>query len=708
MKVSLIVARISLERLFTRSSNEWLLFRLQNSMIYFRPPFKIVLLPALLLGFGGVVFAADYLRDIKPLLRERCASCHGVLKQKGDLRLDAGSLIPRDSHAEILARISSHDEDERMPPEGARLSTVEVAMLREWFSAGAPFPPDEIVPRAPAEHWAFQPVKRPPVPRSHHAHPLDAFLFGTKAAPPSAVGTVLLRRAHLDLTGLPPTLEEQRHFQNTGDLTAVVEDLLSRPEYGERWARHWLDVVRYADSNGYERDAEKPFVWRYRDYVIEALNHDKPFDRFILEQLAGDELPDASVETRIATGFLRVGPWDDQPADPATYRYDQLDDMVSTTSLAFLGLTIGCARCHDHKLEPLSTRDYYSLVSIFNPLQTPRSGIKELTVKTGDIEVYAFEEKSSKAPDTHILVRGSATRPGERVEPAVPAVLVRQQPDFAPGARSTTGRRLGLAKWIAHESNPLTARVIVNRIWQQHFGEGIVPTANDFGLEGARPAHPELLDWLADWFMHDAQWSLKKLHRLILTSRAWQSVKAKDSPMRYRRLEVESIRDSMLAVSGQLNPKRFGPAFRPAIPAAAVEANSDKARIWKASDPSEASRRSIYVFIKRGLIVPMFESFDLADTAGSCAKRQVTTVAPQALTLFNGDFTTEQARHFAARLKREAGDDQDAQIGLAWRLALSREPTRGEMEKMKTFLSHEPLEQLCRIVLNLNEFVYPE
>ncbi len=652
--------------------------------------------------------AADYQRDIKPLLRERCVSCHGTLKQKGDLRLDAGSLVPRDRREEILKRITAHDEDERMPPEGARLTSEQVTMVREWIAADAPFPADEVVPRAPSEHWSFQPVKRPPVPRSKHVHPVDAFLFGEKAAPELAKPSVLLRRAHLDLTGLPPTVEEQRRFAENNDLSVLVDDLLSRPEHGERWARHWLDVARYADSNGYERDAEKPFVWRYRDYVIEALNNDKPFDRFILEQIAGDELPDATLETHIATGFLRVGTWDDQPADPAAYRYDQLDDIVSTTSLTFLGLTIGCARCHDHKLEPLTSRDYYSLVAVFNPLQTPRTGIKELTVNIGGTEVYAFTEPSSNAPDTHILVRGSATRPGERVQPAVPAILVKQQPAFTKSGDRTTGRRLALAKWIADESNPLTARVIVNRVWQHHFGVGLVDTANDFGIVGAAPAHPELLDWLAHWFMHEAGWSLKKLHRLLLTSRAWQSVKSADSPVRYRRLDVEAIRDSILAVSGRLNPKRFGPAIRPAIPLAAVEANSDKTSIWKPSEESEASRRSIYVFVKRGLIVPMFESLDVADTASSCPKRQVTTVAPQALTLFNGDFSNEQARHLAARLKREAGDDAEKQITLAWQLALSRGPTARELSQMKSFLRSEPLEQLCRVILNLNEFVYPE
>ena len=442
--------------------------------------------------------------------------------------------------------------------------------------------------------------------------------------------------------------------------------------------------------------------------MIEALNRDKPFDRIIIEQLAGDELPDATPETHIATGFLRLGHWDDEPADPPADRFDQLDDIVSTTGQAFLGLTIGCARCHDHKFEPLSTRDYYSLVSIFEPLERPRNGRTELTVKVSDTDIYAWREPAAKVPQSHILLRGSATRKGDPVGPAVPAILVKQQPSFPVAGERSTRRRVGLAPWIASGNNPLTARVTVNRVWQQHFGEGLVTTANDFGLMGAPPAHPALLDWLAHWFVHDARWSLKELHRLLLTSRAWQSMKAEGSPIRYRRLEVEAIRDSMLAVSGRLNPKRFGPAFRPPIPLAAIEANTDKDAVWKPSSEPEASRRSIYAFIKRGLVIPMFESLDLADTVSSCPQRQVTTVAPQALTLFNGDFANEQARHFAARLRREAGDDAEKQITLAWRLALSREPTAGERAKMKTFLAAESLEQLCRVVLNLNEFVYPE
>ncbi|MDZ4406044.1 PSD1 and planctomycete cytochrome C domain-containing protein [Prosthecobacter sp.] len=679
--------------------------------------------------------APDYTKDIKPLLKERCVSCHGSVKQKGDLRLDAGALIDKGVHAELVERVTSHDEDERMPPEGARLTESQVEALRLWIAAGAPFPSDEVIPKKPSEHWSFQPVKRPKVPESASHHPIDAFVFGKQNSTPQAAPMALLRRVYLDLIGLPPTIAEQERHSS---LDTAIDDLLTRPEYGERWARHWLDVVRYADSNGYERDAEKPFVWHYRDYVIEALNNDKPFDRFVMEQLAGDEMKAESgklkAEMVIATGFLRLGHWDDEPADPAADRYDQLDDIVSTTGQAFLGLTIGCARCHDHKFEPLATRDYYSLVAVFNPLQRPTKGRTELTVPVDGTEVYIWREPSAKAPETHVLVRGSPTRFGDLVEPAVPAILVKQQPQF-PSGEKTTQRRLGLAQWIASTNNPLTARVIVNRVWQQHFGQGLVTTANDFGLMGAAPSHPELLDWLAHWFMHDAKWSLKKLHRLILTSRAWQSrsegQRAKGTgtkpanatpksdsvslhyalsptPYRYRRLEVEAIRDSMLAVSGQLNPKRFGPAMKPGIPAAALEANTDKEKVWQASDEREASRRSIYAFIKRGLVVPMLETLDLADTVSSCPQRQVTTVAPQALSLFNGDFVNQQAKRFAARLKREAGDDSAKQITLAWRLALCREPTAAELTQMHRFLREESLEQVCRVILNLNEFVYPE
>lgn len=675
------------------------------------------------------VFAEiDFEKEIKPLLRDRCVACHGAVKQQGGLRLDAGSLIMkggsepivlhgRGMESEIIRRVVSDDNDARMPPEGARLTPDQIGILIRWIDEGAHIPEKETIPGSPADHWAFRPLSPSAVPAAKDStgspNPIDRFLLAQResqsaSSPPPAAPRVLLRRVYLDLIGLPPTIDEQNQFEKSGDLEAVIQDLLSRPEYGERWARHWMDVVRYADSNGYERDAEKPFVWRYRDYVIQALNDDKPYDRFVIEQLAGDELADRTVETQIATGFLRLGHWDDEPADPMTDRYDQLDDIVSTCGQAFLGLTIGCARCHDHKFEPLSTRDYYSLVAVFNPLRRPTKGRTELTFSVDGTEVYAWTEPSPEAPPTHVLKRGSPSNPGELVEPAAPAVLATHRPEFPQAGPQSTQRRLGLARWIASPDNPLTSRVIVNRVWQQHFGQGLVITANDFGLRGAAPTHPELLDWLAYWFAHDANWSLKKLHTLMLSSRAWQSVKTPESINRYRRLEVEAIRDSMLMVSGQLNPKRFGPPMKPPIPQSVIDANTDKQKVWVASNEQESSRRSIYAFIKRGMVVPMFETLDLADTVSSCPQRQITTVAPQALCLFNGDLTNQQARYFAARLQREAGDDRQQQIRLAFRLALCREPAQREQQLMSEFLEKESLEQLCRVILNLNEFVYPE
>ena len=669
----------------------------------------------------------DYRTEILPILKEHCASCHGQVRQRNGLRLDAGALIlkggkhgqtvvPGNSAGSLLMqKLLATNAEDRMPQEAKPLPPEKVDLLRRWIDSGAEFPKDEVAPRTPQEHWAFQPVTHPPVPVPKKAssvrNPIDAFLFAkTEAANAPAAPWALLRRVHLDLCGMPPTPAEQAAFAKDPSASAldkIVSELLQRPEYGERWARHWLDVVRYADSNGYERDAEKPFVWRYRDYVINAMNADKPFDRFVMEQIAGDELPDTSAESIIATGFLRLGHWDDEPADPAADRYDQLDDIVSTTGQAFLGLTIGCARCHDHKFEPLSTKDYYSLVAVFNPLERPRKGRTELTVPVGKTEAYVWKESPS-VPETHVLMRGSPTRLGDVVSPAVPAILVKQQPTFPAPSGKTSQRRLGLAQWLASKNNPLTARVIVNRVWQQHFGQGLVRTSSDFGLMGAAPTDPELLDWLAYWFMNDAHWSLKKLHTLILTSNAWRATKTPDSFTRYRRLEAEALRDSVLVVSGQLNPKRFGPAMKPPIPEAALEANTDKAKVWTASPEPEASRRTIYAFVKRGLVLPMLEVLDLADTVASCPQRQVTTVAPQALSLFNGDFVNEQAKHFAARLKREAGADPTNQLRLAWRLALCREPKDDELTKMLAFLKEEPLEQVCRVILNLNEFAYPE
>jgi hypothetical protein len=727
------------------------------------------------------------------------------------------------------------------------------------------------------EHWAFQSVQRPAVPHVSDAgwvrNPIDNFVLARlealgwrPASPPEP--RALLRRMYFDLTGLPPTPEEQTLFaqelsrppdMQTPDarriandsLDRVVDQLLTRPTYGERWARHWLDLVRYADSNGYEVDADKAYVWRYRDWVIRSFNDDKPFDRFILEQLAGDELPDASAETLVATGYYRLGPWDQEPADPKEDRFDQLDDIVSTTSQLFLGLSMGCARCHDHKFEPLTMLDYYRLLAVFDPLKRPEKGSTgfdhaELDLPIGspaelaaqverDRQVADLEDQIARArnafreeflaagrsklapealaalakdrsrrtdeeknlaakfekqleeelvaavppevrewiagwerakaalregtPDlprgyflhepsplpsqTHLLLRGKAAQPGPEVAPGLPAVLVAAQPPFLTPSPRTSQRRLTLARWVASKDNPLTARVLVNRVWHYHFGEGLVRTPSDFGVQGDRPTHLELLDWLAAWFV-DEGWSLKKLHRLIMTSNTYRMSKAWDS--RYgtedpedrrlwrvpsKRLEAEAIRDAMLSVAGNLNPSMYGPAVYPSVSPEALAGHSDTGKAWPTSNDEQASRRTIYVFVKRSLIVPMIEVLDFCDSNRSAPRRMVTSVAPQALSLFNGEFVNRQAQHLAARLVREAGDDVQLQIERAFLLTLCRPPTPAERASLTRFLHDEAarlmtepaspaesptpetarqraLEQMCRVIFNLNEFVYTD
>jgi mono/diheme cytochrome c family protein len=727
---------------------------------------------------GQSLGPVDYLRDIKPLLRSRCVACHGPIKQEAGLRLDAAKLVvaggdegavvvPGKSDDSRLMRRISADDSERMPPKGAALTPREIALLRTWIDAGAPAPADEAATPSPREHWAFQPIRPPTVPevqdRDWVCNVIDRFVLAKLEARgwrpnPRAPKEMLLRRLYLDLIGLPPTPAEQdAHWQTTGPdaYERLVDQLLHHPAYGERYARHWLDVVRYADSNGYERDAAKPEVWRYRDYVIRAFNADLPFDRFIVEQIAGDELDDGEADAIVATGFNRLGPWDDEPADVAADRFDQLEDIVNSTCQAFLGLTMGCARCHDHKFDPLSQRDYYSLVSVFGLLKRPQSGRTELTLpiakpadrqrmseeqKKASPQGYFFEEMAATDP-FHVLVRGNPHQPAEEVLPAVPVALASEPPEFLPPSEFTSRRRLSLARWLVGNENPLTARVIVNRVWQWHFGEGLVRTPNDFGLNGEQPTHPELLDYLAWWFVHEADWSLKKLHYLILTSNSYRqshrnredyaAVDPENRTLWKRslvRLEVEPIRDSVLAASGQLDRSMYGPPMYPHIPREALESHADKTSIWPAFDERSAARRTVYAFAKRSLVVPMLEVLDFCDTTRSSPKRRVTTVPTQALTLYNSDFSMQQAAHFARRLQLEAGNDLAAQIELLWRLALCRRPTAEELATMRQFVADEIEHlrsqsdgtrtdaelneaariQLCRVVFSLNEFVYPD
>ncbi|MCC6590037.1 MAG: PSD1 domain-containing protein [Bryobacterales bacterium] len=736
----------------------------------------------------------DFAADVKPVLAKRCLGCHGPQVALHGLRLDtrAGALKGGDSGAPALVAgksadslliryVSGQDKEIVMPPKGPRLSAAEIGILRRWIDEGASYDDIQEAPAAssakPSEHWSFQPIRKPVPPTVRNAqwvrNPIDAFILAKLEAKdwqPSAAAAPqqLLRRVSLDLTGLPPTIEEQDAFARTGNWDALVEDLLNRPAYGERWGRHWLDLVRYAESNGYERDGTKPEAWRYRDYVISSFNKDKPFDRLIAEQLAGDEVDGANPETLIALGYNRLGPWDDEPADPAEDRFDQLDDIVSTTSQVFLGLTLGCARCHNHKFDPLTAQDYYSMVAIFNGLKRPQRGRTELTLPLAAEDEIAKEQQRDKriaaelakatlqfkvagyvepdvsenvsrwkretpdlprgyflyepgpaAPKTHLLVRGKAARPGPEVPPAVPAVLVKEQPLFPAPIGRTSLRRLALARWLAGPDNPLTARVIVNRVWQFHFGEGLVRTPSDFGKLGEKPTHPELLDWLAAWFI-DNGWSFKKLHKLILASNTYRMSKANnaaysgDDPENrlwwrfpYKRLEAEAIRDSMLSISGKLNRTMGGPSIYPEIPDAALAGSSDPDKIWKTSPEPDRNRRTVYAFLKRSMIVPMLEVLDLCDTARSTAQRMTTSVAPQALTLFNGQFVNAQAAALAGRLRLASGTEA-GRVELAYRLALARKPTPAESRKAQAFLRTESLEQFARVILNLNEFVYPD
>ncbi|MEO8425692.1 MAG: DUF1549 and DUF1553 domain-containing protein, partial [Verrucomicrobiota bacterium] len=585
------------------------------------------------------------------------------------------------------------------------------------------------------------------------ANPIDAFVLaelearGLKPSPP-ADKRELVRRVYFDLIGLPPTPEQVAAFVNdasSGAYEKLTDYLLSLPQYGERWARHWLDVVRFAQSNGYERDGEKPLAWRYRDYVVKSFNEDKPYDRFVLEQLAGDELEEVTNDSIIATGFYRLGVWDDEPDDKRMALFEELDDVIVSTSAAFLGVTMGCARCHDHKFDPVSQKDYYQFLSFFRnvrpaenanytlesanysplasaekierwhaeqqvrikPLEAELAGatteedkkkLKEKIQKVKDTPspfewALSVRENGSKPAPTHILLRGNAGTPGAEVEPAFLTVLAGQKPDLLPrsGDAQSTGRRLALAKWIASSQNPLTARVMVNRIWQHHFGKGIVKTTTDFGRAGVPPTHPKLLDWLAADFV-DGGWSIKRMHRLILLSSAYRmSSRIQNDEavtldpgndllwrQNLRRLEAESIRDTILAISGQLNLTMGGRGFFPHLGGEVLAGESRPGLDWEPSSEPERSRRSLYTFIRRTMLAPVLENFDYSNTATPLGERPVTTVSPQALMLLNDEFMQRQAASFASRLEKEAAQDANKQVCRAYQLALGRDPTTKE------------------------------
>jgi hypothetical protein len=721
------------------------------------------------------------------------------------------ALIPGDaSRSLLIIAITSADEKlvKRMPPGGKPLADDVILAFRQWIDAGAPWPQASAASGKPWEFkeqdvWAFRALKRVDAP-SRSGSPIDAFLMQKIAEKrltpaPAADRIALIRRATFDLHGLPPTPEEVAAFVNDKAplpqaFANVVERLLASPHYGERYGRHWLDIVRYADTGGGSNDYERPNAWRYRDYVIRAFNQDKPYDRFLLEQIAGDELDAKNPENLMATGFLRMGPWEHTAMSvEAVTRQEWLDDVTHNTATAFMGLTMGCAKCHDHKFDPISAKDYYGLQAVFatttfaewpapflpsenlsdqaalqprlaakleralaqqraasealgiNPhKQTPnQSGTnqKKITQTPADpnqvlrkgtderiAELHEYERawlkrvefnklalkrfepvalsvsdgdlsKPATPVDTFVLIGGNLNSQGEKVAPAVPSAPCRLAEQEAPTLPTkAAGRRLALAQWMARAEHPLTSRVMVNRLWQWHFGKGLVETANNFGKLGKRPTHPELLDWLAREFVAHG-WSVKAMHRLLMNTDAYRraavhpqsdAVKKADPEnhlLAYypaRRLEAEELRDALLMISGELSFTAGGPPVFPEI-------NEDLmmqprlimgtvAPAWEASPARAArNRRTIYTFQQRSLINSLVEVFNGANPNESCEFRRASTVAPQVFNLFNSQFSHDAALAFAARLTH-AAQTLDQQITLAFRLALQRAPSANELK----------------------------
>ena len=687
---------------------------------------------------------------VRPLLVKRCLSCHGADKQQGGLRLDSragwqasGVIVPgKPEKSRLIERVKSKTAP--MPPTGP-LPASEQAVLEQWVRQGAPDPriavsaSPALAPRlrprpfrvtaTDKQWWAFQPVKAPLGPIS-----IDALLLaklkpkGLTLSPP-ATPREQVRRLYFDLWGLPPSPDDVAAFEHTRTDAAwaqLVDKLLASPHYGERWGRHWLDLVRYAETNGYERDSDKPFAWRYRDGVIQSLNDDKPYDRFITEQLAGDELEGGGDAGLIATGFFRLHVWDDEPDSTLVAEFDDLDDIMVTTGTAFLGLTIGCARCHDHKYDPISQKDYYSWLSFLRGIdpygQHKTGGGGRGTGKitrplSNPIEqALAVNENGPKAKPTFILARGEVGSPRDEVVPAFPEVLGLPAPTLPelPPSALTTGRRTLLARWIASKDNPLTARVLANRLWQHYFGVGIVPTPDDFGQTGLRPTNLPLLDYLASELVSGG-WKLKRLHKQILTSRAYRMSSRTQNPkalkadpdntllwrQNLRRLEGEAIRDTFLSVSGTLNPKQGGPGVYPTLPPEVRDSANPANAGWKESPPDEQNRRSVYLVVKRALKVPLLEAYDFANSTSPAGVRPITTTAPQALMLLNDAFVQQQAEALAARLAREGGG-----IERAFALTLQRPPRPTELHAAQALLASEGMVRLCHALLNLNEAIY--
>jgi hypothetical protein len=707
---------------------------------------------------------------IRPVLAGTCIKCHGGKKLKGGLALDSGdaileggdhgpAIVPRSPDKSLLIQALRHAHKEIKMPPGKRLPDAVVRDFAAWIKDGASWPKGLtlVATSRPEQPWAFRPLGKtapPPDRDGWSAGAIDRFILAKlrqhhlqPAGPADKV--TLIRRATFNLLGLPPTPEEVDAFladQSPDAWARLVDRLLASPHYGERWGRHWLDVARYADTGGFEADPRYPSAWRYRDYVIRSLNADKPFDRFIQEQVAGDELWPDRPEAAVATGLYCVGPVLGESAMVTNQlEYEWLTDAADTTGAAFLGLTFGCARCHDHKYDPLSQKDYFAMQAVFAASDRPYPDkvrlyrIKAMNGLLSDAPVpkkllsdprctVHTESKAglrlfhrAKPLTVRLLHRGELGKPRDTMAPAFPEALRGSggKPNFA--GVTPAGRRAALAKWLTAPDNPLTARVLVNRVWAWHFGQGIVRTPNDFGAQGESPTHPELLDWLARDFM-DHGWSLKHLHRRILLSKTYRmrSV-AEGAGLRLdpenrllghfprRRLEGEAIRDSLLTCAGTLNAKAFGPPVVPPLSRQELTGLFDAKGKWPVTKNSaEHTRRSVYLLVRRTLVYPMFAAFDPPEIMASCPRRVPTVVPTQALTLLNSPLARAQAAAFARRLLRECGNNPEKLVARAWQLAFGRPITRAETERAMAFLRKKEtaLPDLCLALFNANEFVY--
>ena len=808
------------------------------------------------------------------IVRARCISCHGSEKSEGGLRLDtrehllvggdSGQVIQlgKASESRLIESLRSADPDVHMPPK-ENLTEAEIVTIERWIASGAEWtqatdPKMQVTEAATGnawedannpirklfrgerlELWSLRPVVRPAIPEVVRTdwpiNAIDRFVLSqweqdsVSRIAPDASPRKLALRVSMDLTGLPPSIEQIEQLLESDEPLAyerLVDRLINEPSYGVRWARMWLDVVRYSDSNGFDWDEFRPQAWRFRDYVVDAWNRDLPFDQFTLEQLAGDELvggPPENMEQQqqlVATGYLRIGPQDNSSAlfdEQERSRAQLLADLTETTGSAFLGLTLSCCRCHDHKTDPLSHADHFRMRAFFAPVQyaddlpldlperraeieqhnaeidsklaaiddqtavlirdararlqsaqvnEPATGgmatdgvaieaanvegnektelsddevkkqftadekklVDELNKKKKELDKQKrkythgllMRDKATEVPPTFVLFQGDHKSPREPVSAGFPSVLDPRDAEIVPPANDSTGRRTALAKWITSSKNPWTARVIVNRLWQAHFGEGLVATPSDFGITGARPKYPALLDWLASELV-DSGWSLKHVQRLIVTSRVYRQATVSDNQgpksmrVSFRRLEAETLRDRILAASGLIDARMGGSPVWPEIPAEILQANpaflddnETKTKGWYPSPAHEQSIRSLYLVQKRTVRIPFMETFDLPDNSVSCARREASLVAPQALTLLNGTEMERAAQAMAKLVESQYRSQSDQQIDAVFGLALLRKPTEEEKAIAEDFLKNRSLPELCRAVMNTNEFVFLE